>query len=87
MNEVLREKNGFARTERETNGTRISPGENVLVRNFPNKQKWISGYIVKKIAERTYIIDIGHREIQRHIDHIVKCSVEIPNENNHDEYM
>ena len=63
------------------------PGEKVLVRNFPKKQKWISGYIVKKIAERTYIIDIGHREIQRHIDHIVKCSVEIPNENNHDEYM
>lgn len=52
-------------------------GEQVLIRNFPHKQKWISGTVTKKLADRTYIINIGEREVKRHIDHIAKCPVKI----------
>ena len=43
----------------------------VLVKNHHGKQKWISGKVSKKISDRTYIIDIGNREIKRHVDHLV----------------
>ena len=48
-------------------------GEKVLVQNIPNsKSKWIEGTIIKQISDRTYIVDIGHRNIKRHIDHLVR---------------
>ena len=47
-------------------------GEKVLVRNHTNKPKWISGNIITKVSNRTYTINIGHREVKRHIDHIAR---------------
>ena len=47
-------------------------GEKVLVRNHPNKPRWISGTITTKVSDRTYTINIGQREIKRHIDHIAR---------------
>ena len=41
------------------------------MRNHFGKPKWLSGSIIEKIADRTYSVNIGHRTIKRHIDHIV----------------
>ena len=46
--------------------------EKVLVRNHFGKPKWLSGTIIAKIADRTYSVNIGHRNVKRHIDHIVR---------------
>ena len=45
-------------------------GQHVLVKNHRGRMKWIPGEIVEKIAERTYVISIGNRNIKRHIDDI-----------------
>ena len=44
--------------------------DRVLVRNHVGKRKWNVGHIVKRIADRTYIVKLGHREVKRHIDDI-----------------
>ena len=43
----------------------------MLVRNSFKKPEWLSGTIVEKISDRTYMIKIGERMLKRHIDHII----------------
>ena len=47
------------------------PKQDVLVANHIGKQKWLFGTIVKRIADRTYIVNIRGRHCKRHIDDII----------------
>ena len=48
----------------------LQEGDKVFVRNHVGKNRWFTGYIVSKVADRTYIVKIGVREVKRHIDDI-----------------
>ena len=52
-------------------------GDKVLVRNSFKKPKWLSGTIVEKISDRTYMIEVGERMLKRHIDHIIPSNGEV----------
>ena len=43
-------------------------GDKVLVKNHIGTKKWILGRIAKKIADRTYLVNLGQRKVKRHID-------------------
>ena len=49
----------------------FSPHQQVLVANHVGKQKWLSGKIVVKIADRTYMVQMGNKEFKRHVDDII----------------
>ena len=45
-------------------------GDHVLVRNHVGKRRWMPGVIARNVAHRTYIVNIGNRQVKRHIDDI-----------------
>ena len=52
--------------------------EQVMVQNFMEKAKLMSGKIMKKISLTSYLVRVGDRLWHRHIDHILSCATKLP---------
>ena len=51
--------------------------ENVFVRSFNAKQKWIPGKILRKISEVMYMVKVGDKCVSRHVDQIIHNKTEL----------
>ena len=51
--------------------------ENVFVRSFNAKQKWIPGKILCKISDVMYTVKVGDKSVSRHVDQIIGNKTEL----------
>ena len=47
-------------------------GDNVLVRNYSNDEKWKTGTVHSKLGDRHYLIDMEGNVVKRHIDQLLE---------------
>ena len=60
----------------------------LLVVNHVGNANWLFGKIVRKVADRTYVVDIGGREVKRHIDDLIPdCSKVDHQDDDNDTWM
>ena len=51
---------------------KFSKGEQVFVRNFKGKTKWIPGEVIRQVSSTCFEIDLQGRTVKKHIDHILR---------------
>ena len=76
------------RVHGRSNVRTFMPDQKVLIVNHTGKSKWLFGRIVRFIADRTYLVDVGGRQFKRHIDDIVPdYSITDSNDETDDSWM
>ena len=55
-------------------------GDQVQARNYGQGEKWTRGVITGVLGNRYYSVDVNGRTWKRHIDQLIKCSVETPDQ-------
>ena len=65
---------------------RFNIGNNVFVRDYVTKNKWVPGIIVRKIGSSLYDVKVGSSVCRRHVDQIIEDFTELA-KNTGDEYM
>ncbi|XP_064462614.1 uncharacterized protein K02A2.6-like [Ornithodoros turicata] len=45
-------------------------GQVVLVKNFTGKPAWLQGRVVRRVGQRSWIVQTANGDVRRHIDHI-----------------
>ena len=63
-------ENVKARTKGRSEVRNFVPRQKVAIVNHVGKKRWLYGIIVKKVADRSYIVNIKGRQVKRHIDDI-----------------
>ena len=64
----------------------LEVGDNVKIRNYTDKRKWVSGVVIRKIGTKIYQGKVNDKLVIRHIDQLLKtkCNMHANHDNWYD---
>ena len=85
---ICRSKSSIINEDEEVK-RKFEIGENVYIRNYVSKKKWIPGIIEQKTGSVTYVVNVNGELHRRHVDQIIRnhCEIEYDSECDSDIYM